>query len=127
MKIIIKTVLILMPFYATAQTKIYNPMLKDSTQKILYLGLDNFLKVEGKNIKNDECSMSIDKGKITSIENNQYHVRPETLGITTVSFYKKGKLILSEKFDVQRMPLNYVDKYKNGLIGNDINIKYEPQ
>ncbi len=104
MKILIKLLLILLPSYGSAQIKIYNSMLKDSTQKILYYGLDNILKVEGENIKPNETSMSIDKGRIIFLENNQYQIKPEAFESILVSFYKKGKLILSEKFDVKRVP-----------------------
>jgi hypothetical protein len=104
MKTILVMILAVAPFYSFSQVKIYNIFLKDFTRKILYLGLDNVLKVEGKNSKFNECSMTIDKGKIVAIGNNQYQIKPEISGIAIVSYYEKGTLVLSEKWNIQRIP-----------------------
>ncbi|MBN1187513.1 MAG: hypothetical protein JXB49_34875 [Bacteroidales bacterium] len=70
---------------------------------VLYLGIDNPIKIAVSGYKASEIDVSIDNGRITG-SNGSYIINPAHQGTAIVKVSNKGKTIQSSEFRVKRIP-----------------------
>ena len=70
---------------------------------VLYVGVDNPVRIAASGMKQDDLEVSIDNGKIKK-EGQKYIVNPEHSGSASLTIESKGKVIGSKLFRVKNVP-----------------------
>ena len=97
--------LLIVPFTANAQINIYNISLTDSTKQVLYVGIDNKIKITGDNIEKFAKSIVGGGGILTRLESDLFLVRANKSGDTAIiKLSSKNKIIAQKKFKVESVP-----------------------
>ena len=101
-----KTFLILLavlPVFANSQIKIFNISLVDSTQSILYTGIDNVIRFAG--VNQSKFTRKIEKGMLTYLLDNRIVARVSQPGDTAViKLLDKNRVIFEQKFKIAEVP-----------------------
>lgn len=87
---------------------------------VLFIGLDNPLKIAVSGIDNSELQVAIDNGQISG-ENGEYNIMVSKPGISIVTVSYKGEVIQKTEFRVKRIPdpLITENKYYSGKISKE--------
>jgi gliding motility-associated protein GldM len=70
---------------------------------VLYLGVDNPMRIAASGVEASELEVTIDNGLIT-VKNGEYLIQPKTPGSATVTVSSKGKEIQKTSFRVKPVP-----------------------
>ena len=90
------TLLLFSPISVFAQINIINRSLTDSSLKIVYAGVDNFLEIKGVKTS-DDVKVSISQGDVRKIDTT-FILRVPGCESIFITVQKKGRQILKEKF-----------------------------
>lgn len=85
-------------YNSIGQVSIKATKLTDIDAKILYIGVDNVLKVEG--INNLPVQLISRKSTVKSISDNEFILHVSSLGMDTISVLKNGKEVFNTFFEV---------------------------
>ena len=91
----------LTPFFTFSQVNIINRSLTDSSLRIAYIGVDNFLELKGMKISDDVKVIS-SQGNVTKTNTN-FTLRVPFCDSIFITVQKKGRQILKEKFKCDQL------------------------
>lgn len=92
-----------LPVFANSQIKIVNISLVDSTQPILYAGVDNEIRFKG--VNQSKFTKQIEKGMFAALLDNRFVARVSQPGDTAViKLLDKDRLIFERKFIIAEVP-----------------------
>jgi len=95
--------LAVLPVFANSQIKIFNISLVDSTQSILYTGIDNVIRFAG--VNQSKFTRKIEKGMLTYLLDNRIVARVSQPGDTAViKLLDKNRVIFEQKFKIAEVP-----------------------
>jgi GldM C-terminal domain len=90
---------------ASAQVDIINVSIADSTKPILYIGVDNYVSLKGKNNYVDySISIAGTNSTITKTGPNKYIARVAEKGTAIITYTEKGKSPVKKNFLVEIVP-----------------------
>lgn len=87
---------------------------------VLFIGIDNPLKIAVSGIDNSELEVTIDNGEIKG-ENGEYNINVRKPGTSVVTVSYKGEVIQKTEFRVKRIPdpISNENKYFSGKISKE--------
>ena len=93
---------------------------------VLYLGLDNPVKIAASGYDASELTVTMENGRISG-ENGEYIIRPIQPGMATVTVICKGKEIQKTTFRVKNVPNPHatIAGRNGGIISKDLLLKQE--
>jgi len=91
-----------------------------SNLNVLFIGIDNPLKIAVSGIDNSELELAIDNGEIKG-ENGEYNIYVRKPGTSVVTVSYKGEVIQKTEFRVKRIPdpISNENKYFSGKISKE--------
>jgi gliding motility-associated protein GldM len=70
---------------------------------VLYIGVENPVKIAASGYESSELTITIDNGTITG-SNGEYNIKPKEIGIANVTISSEGKEIQKTQFRVKSVP-----------------------
>lgn len=82
-----------------SQAAIKNMQLVNSDTNLLYVGVENILKVTG--VNNALVTMTAANCEIKRINNCEFNLKSKIIGSDTINIYKDGKLLLKKRYELK--------------------------
>jgi hypothetical protein len=103
MKFSFSILLVCLSQFLYGQARLVNLSLSDSSRKILYIGVENHLKLYGTKDQTHIIINIYGGGILTIKGNNEYIVKASATGINSIRVLQDGKQILKQEFTVETL------------------------